>query len=92
MVRIRCLAALKNAIGGQGEVSVSDAVTVKKAIEALSRKYGDEFTKRIFDETGQIKRYIAIQVNEKDIRHLNGLETKVMKDDEIVLLPVVAGG
>lgn len=89
---MRCLAALKRAVGGQGEVVVPDATTVNEVLQSLHHRYGEEFKGRVFDGAGKVRRYIAIQVNGKDIRHLAGLETKVNDTDEITLLPMVAGG
>lgn len=92
MVRVKCLAGLKRAVGGQREITVSGALTVKEVIDKLRSEYGEEFEKRVVDETGQVKRYIAVHVDGKDIRLLEGLGTKVKEDTEIVLLPMVAGG
>ncbi|HID90330.1 TPA: MoaD family protein [Candidatus Bathyarchaeota archaeon] len=92
MVRVRCLAALRRVIEGRHEVSIPGVGTVEEALAALHRRYGDAFAKRVLDDSGRLRRYIAIHVNGKDIRLLQGLSTKVDEDDEISLMPIVAGG
>jgi molybdopterin synthase sulfur carrier subunit len=67
--------------------------TVKSALEKLFETIGVELKKRIIDkETGNVKRYIIITINRKDIRHLNGFDTQLNDLDEITILPAVAGG
>lgn len=47
---------------------------------------------QIKDETGKLRRFINIYVNEEDIRFLGG-ENYAFKDgDEVMLIPSIAGG
>ncbi len=67
--------------------------TIQDALDKIFELYGPVFKKRIIDEnSGNIKRYIIVAINRKDIRHLNGLETGLSDGDEISLLPAAAGG
>jgi MoaD family protein len=67
--------------------------TVREALEALIRRYGGDFRERVIDPaTGSPRRFIIITVNERDIRHLQRLETKLGDGDKIAFLPAVAGG
>jgi len=47
---------------------------------------------RICDETGKIRRFINIYVNEEDIRFLSGDKTSIKDGDEISIIPAIAGG
>ena len=67
--------------------------TVKDALEKAFEIFGDKFKNRIVDRnTGNIKKYIIVAVNRKDIQHLDGINTKLNESDEISILPAVAGG
>ena len=47
---------------------------------------------QIKDESGKLRRFINIYVNEEDIRFLGG-ETYAFQDgDEVMLIPSIAGG
>ena len=48
--------------------------------------------KRIFDERGEVRRFVNIFVNEEDIRTLGGLETEVRDGDVLSIVPAIAGG
>ncbi len=47
---------------------------------------------RIFDEAGEVRRFILVHVNGEDIRFLDGVNTPVGDRDEISITPALAGG
>lgn len=47
---------------------------------------------QIYDEKGNIKKYINVFVNGCDIRTLNGETTVTEENDEIYIVPALAGG
>lgn len=47
---------------------------------------------RIFDEAGEVRRFILVHVNGEDIRFLDGLKTPVGDKDEVSITPALAGG
>ena len=65
---------------------------LKDVIEVLAAKYGKQFTDRLYDEKGKIRRFINIYVNGKDIRFLNHLDTQLKERDKISIIPAVGGG
>ncbi|MFX1293910.1 MAG: MoaD/ThiS family protein [Promethearchaeota archaeon] len=74
-------------------IDVDIKETVKDALDKIFEIYGDNFKNRVFDQkNGDIKRYIIVAVNRKDIRYIGGLNTKLNDGDEISLLPAAAGG
>jgi len=89
-VKITFYGALGRSIG-EREVEV-EASTLKEALEGLTVKYGETFKERIFDEAGNLKRFINVYVNGKDIRFLNQLETTLKHGDETLIIPAVSGG
>lgn len=89
-VKITFYGALMRSIG-EREVEV-EASTLKEALEGLTAKYGETFKERIFDEAGNLKRFINVYVNGKDIRFLNQLETTLKHGDETLIIPAVSGG
>lgn len=47
---------------------------------------------RICDETGNVRRFVNIFLNDEDIRFLEEKATKVKDGDEISIVPAIAGG
>ncbi|MGH7430055.1 MAG: MoaD/ThiS family protein, partial [Candidatus Methylomirabilaceae bacterium] len=75
---------------GQGEVEGQGA-SIHELIENLERSYSG-LRERICDETGGIRRFINIYVNEEDIRFLQGTSTQLKAGDLVSIVPAIAGG
>ena len=48
--------------------------------------------KRLYDDNGDLRRFINIYVNEEDIRFLEGKETPIDDGDAVSIVPAIAGG
>jgi len=47
---------------------------------------------RLVDDKGEIRRFINVYLNEEDIRFLDNQKTPLNEDDEISIIPAIAGG
>lgn len=91
IVRVRAFANFKDIFGRDLNVELKDSSTIKDLLDTLSTS-NQEFRSAIFDESGQVKEYIILMKNRKNIDSLSGLETKLSEGDEVAILPPVAGG
>jgi len=67
--------------------------TVNDLLAALIRIYGTQFERQIIDDkTGKLRRFVNVFVNGRDIRNLQGPDTKLNDGDEVRLIPTIAGG
>ncbi len=67
--------------------------TVKDLVTAMINELGPQLGERILDATtGELRRFVNIFVNGKDIRNLGGPNTKLNEGDEVRLIPAIAGG
>ena len=89
-VKLRIPTPLRRLAGGASELSVEGG-TVKEVLAALERDHPG-FKERIYDESGEIRRFVNIYVSGEDIRFLKGVETPVKEGEEISIVPAVAGG
>ncbi len=81
---------LRRYTAGQSKVQVSGA-TINELIENLERQFPG-VKSRLCDESGQIKRYVNVFVNDEEIRALQGANTRLADRDEITIVPAMAGG
>ena len=81
---------LRRYTAGQSKVQVSGG-TINELIENLERQYPG-VKSRLCDESGQIKRYVNVFVNDEEIRALQGANTRLADRDEITIVPAMAGG
>ena len=81
---------LRRYTAGQSKVQVSGG-TISELIENLERQYPG-VKSRLCDESGQVKRYVNVFVNDEEIRALQGADTHLADKDEITIVPAMAGG
>lgn len=92
MTVVRLYAALREAAGQRDfEVELPAGAVVGELLRRLIA-LRPKLAGKVLDENGSVPRYVAVFVNGRDIRHLNGLETPVQPQDEIAIFPPVAGG
>lgn len=89
-VKVRIPTPLRKLTNGQEEVSV-EAKTVGELIDALEKNYPG-MKERLCDETGKVRRFINLYLNEEDIRFLQNLDTQLKDGDEVSIIPAIAGG
>jgi len=68
-----------------------DGGTISEAIAELQTRYPG-IKDRLLDDTGAVRRFVNVYVNEEDIRFLQNQETKLRDGDEISIIPAIAGG
>ena len=81
---------LRRYTAGQSKVQVSGA-TISELIENLERQFPG-VKSRLCDESGQVKRYVNVFVNDEEMRALQGTNTRLADKDEITIVPAMAGG
>jgi sulfur-carrier protein len=89
-VKVRVPTQLRSLVGGAGEVEVEGA-TVGEALKALDAAHPG-FAERLFDEGGNLRRFVNVFMGEEDIRFLDGLGTPVPAGAVVSVVPAVAGG
>ncbi|MFN4179094.1 MAG: ubiquitin-like small modifier protein 1 [Armatimonadota bacterium] len=89
-VKVRIPAPLQSLTGGAAEVEVQGK-TVREVIDALEQNYAG-IKARLCDENGELRRFVNVFVNDQDIRFLQGLDTELKDNDEISIIPAIAGG
>ena len=65
--------------------------TVATLVEELEQQFPG-IKKSLTDDSGELRRFVNIYVNEEDIRFLEGKETPVNAGDAVSIVPAIAGG
>jgi sulfur-carrier protein len=90
LATVRIPTQLRSLTQGAQEVAAAGS-TVTELIEDLDSNFTG-IGNRIKDESGGLRRFVNIYVNDEDIRFLNGLGTEVTDDTRVSIIPAVAGG
>lgn len=89
-VTVRIPTPLRKLTDNRSEIEI-DGETVESLIGNMEASYPG-IKDRICDESGKVRRFINIYINEEDIRFLDGTDTTVKAGDRISIVPAIAGG
>jgi sulfur-carrier protein len=88
--KVRIPTPLRKLTNNEELVEVS-GVTIGDVISELQTRYPG-IKDRLLDESGSIRRFVNVYVNEEDIRFLQNQQTALKDGDEISIIPAIAGG
>ena len=92
-VTIRYLSVIREITGTREEViDVTHDATVEDVLKMLSKKYGKAFNRMIRSGRDIRGLQIIYFIDGKNITNLDGFNTSVHNESEIVIIPPVAGG
>lgn len=89
MTTIRVPPALRTTVGSS-EVEAAGQ-TVGEVLHDFARRY-PTVQDQIFEDNGNLRRYVNVYLNEQDIQYLDSLNTPSGPDDTVIILPAMAGG
>ncbi len=89
-VTVRIPTQLRELSGGASEVT-ADGGTVATVLAELEAAHPG-FSERLFDDGGQLRRFVNVFVADEDIRFLDGVNTPVNEGQTVSIVPAVAGG
>lgn len=87
---VRIPTPLRNLSGNRDEIDIA-ASSIGHMIDKLEVECPG-MKDRLCDESGEVRRFINIYVNNEDIRFLDGKETKLSENDNVSIIPAIAGG
>ena len=90
MPKVRIPTQLRTLTGGTGEVN-AEGSTVGEVLRALESAHPG-FGERLFDEAGNLRRFVNVFLADEDVRFLSGLDTPVQEASTLSIIPAVAGG
>ncbi|HLF07052.1 MAG TPA: MoaD/ThiS family protein, partial [Thermoplasmata archaeon] len=89
-VRVHIPTPLRQYADNLPSIEVSGA-TVADALFQLTKKY-DRLRRQLYDDSGRLRNFVNVYVNENDIRSLDRHETSLKDGDVVTIVPSIAGG
>lgn len=92
-VEVRVPTILRTYTGGEADVTVSvgDDATLADVVHELNGAYPG-IGPRVLDDSGKIRRFVNVYVDDDDVRFAEGLDTKTPDGTKVSIIPAVAGG
>ena len=76
---------------GENEVVTAEGSSIGDILNSLEKSYPG-LAERICADSGNVRRFVNIFLNDEDSRVLGDRETPVKDGDEISIVPAIAGG
>ena len=73
------------------DVVEAEGATLSDLIENLESQHPG-VKERIVDDSGELRRFVNIYLNDEDVRFLDGLSTPIPQEARLSIIPAVAGG
>lgn len=89
-VAVKIPTQLRTLTDGSDEVA-ADGGTVAEIIESLESRHPG-MRARLLDDSGALRRFVNVYVEDEDVRFLDGIGTAVPDGAKISIIPAVAGG
>ncbi|MBF6044203.1 molybdopterin synthase sulfur carrier subunit [Streptomyces sp. NRRL B-1677] len=89
-VTVRIPTILRTYTGGKAEVSAEGA-TLSEVIQSLEADHTG-IAARVLDDSGKLRRFVNVYVNDDDVRFEQGLQTPTPAGSAVSVIPAVAGG
>ena len=77
--------------GGEKKTEIS-ADSLADAFAKIAESMGDDFKRRVLENDGTPRSLINIYINGKNAKFSDGMQTTLKDNDEVYILPAVAGG
>lgn len=90
MAKVRIPTPLRKLTNGSDEVNAA-GTNIAEVIEDLEKNYPG-LKERICENDGKLRRFVNIYLNDEDIRFKKNMETELKENDEISIIPAIAGG
>lgn len=90
-VTIHIPTPLRHYINGQDEVILDQSGSIQDVLKSLADQ-SDDLKKHLYDDKGELRKFVNIYLNDEDIRDLDGNSSQVKDGDEISIIPSIAGG
>ena len=89
-IEVRIPTILRTYTGGEKAVDASGA-TLGALVDDLEANHPG-IKGRLVEDSGELRRFVNVYVNDEDVRFIGGLEAELSDGDQVVVLPAVAGG
>lgn len=89
-IKVRIPTPLQKLTRDQAEVNAKGS-TIREVMDDLEVQFPG-LKERLCDESGKVRRFVNLYINEEDIRFLKGDETPLKDGDELSIIPAIAGG
>jgi molybdopterin converting factor small subunit len=91
-VTVRIPTILRAYVQDQSTVEITPEVATLKGVLDALEAMAPGILQRVISDTGELRRFVNLYVNDDDVRFLEGLNTPTPDGAQVSIVPAVAGG
>lgn len=91
-VTVRIPTILRAYVKDQSTVEITPEVATLKGVLDALEAMAPGILQRVISDTGELRRFVNLYVNDDDVRFLDGLNTPTPDGAQVSIVPAVAGG
>jgi molybdopterin synthase sulfur carrier subunit len=93
-IKIHSILSLKEVLGGKDvEMTIPEGATVSGLLAGMVEIWGDSLSPHLFKPgSDELLPYVRLMINGQTIQFLKGMDTVLQDGDEVLLIPLAAGG
>ncbi len=91
-VTVRIPTILRAYVQDQSTVEITPEVATLKGVLDALEAMAPGILQRVISDTGELRRFVNLYVNDDDVRFLDGLNTPTPDGAQVSIVPAVAGG
>ena len=91
-VTVRIPTILRAYVKDQSTVEINPKVATLKGVLDELEAQAPGILQRVVSDTGELRRFVNLYINDDDVRFLDGLSTPTPDGCSISIVPAVAGG
>ena len=90
MTALKIPTPLRPYADGNSEIQV-EASNVGQALDILVEQH-PALIKHLFNEEGELRAFVNLFLNSEDVRYMDGPQTPLKAEDQLMIVPSIAGG
>lgn len=91
-VTVRVPTILRAYVGDQSTVEIEPSPETLQGVLAALEALAPGILQRVVSDTGELRRFVNVYVNDDDVRFLEGLNSPTPAGVTVSIVPAVAGG
>ncbi len=91
-VTVRVPTILRAYLNDQASVEINPEENTLRSVFATLEAQAPGILQRVVSDSGELRRFVNVYVNDDDVRTLQGLDTPTPDGCSISIVPAVAGG
>lgn len=91
-VTVRVPTILRAYLNDQASVEINPEENTLRSVFATLEAQAPGILQRVVSDSGELRRFVNVYVNDDDVRTLQGLDTPTPDSCSISIVPAVAGG